>query len=121
MTSVPAVPTAVVLKTRQWSIEPDGKYDRPVDIWNPETGNWIPAFFKDIKAGDFYLLIGVDMEPGRCFRAGSDARRMAARPKYSGAPEDPSFVILGGMEIVQAPAMKDLAVPALETNPKRIT
>ena len=117
MANVPAVPTAVVPKTRQWSTEPDGKYDRAVDIW--VNGKWVPAYFKDILAGDFYLLIGVDLEPGRCFRAGSDARRMSARPQYSGAPEDPSFVILGGMEIVQAPAMKDL--PALTTDPKRIT
>lgn len=96
--------SALVPVSRVWSTERQGVNDVDVDIWNPESGNWVPAFFSDIRKGDFYLLIGVNLEPGRCFIAGSDVRSSGGR--------SPTFVILGGAEIGQAPAMKD--VPLVE-------
>lgn len=110
------------IAARIWSTEPDGPNDRAVDVWNPATGNWIPAFFKDIKKGDFYLLIGFDAGPDRCFLAGSDVKRYAPPERWGGGRvPDATFVILGGAEIVQAPSLVDITPAALETtNPKRL-
>lgn len=102
--------SALAPVSRAWKTERQGVNDVDVDIWNPETGNWIPAFFSDIRKGDFYLLIGVNLEPGRCFVAGSDVRNNGGK--------NPTFVILGGAEIGQAPAMKD--VPALDGTTPRL-
>jgi hypothetical protein len=109
------------IATRVWSTEPDGPNDRAVDVWNPATGNWIPAFFKDIKKGDFYLLLGFDLGPDRCFLAGSDVKRYEPPERGGSGKFNATFVILGGAEIVQAPAIVDITPAALEiTNPKRI-
>lgn len=105
---------ALVNKTRTWSTEQDGKNDKTVDIWFNNT--WVPAYFKDILAGDFFMMIGMDLEPGRCFLAGSDAKKCGVWQGHQ------TFIIQRGMEIVQAPALKDIPAETLphQTNPLRI-
>lgn len=93
------VKTDVVPVVREWRSEPKGRYDRPVDIWYNQ--NWVPAFFSDIKKGDFFLDSAVASGEGRCFLAKSDCMQSC----WIG---DWSFVI-SGMEIVQAPA-KDITL-----------
>lgn len=102
-----------VVPPRVWSTEPDGPNDRQVDIWNPASGNWVPAFFKDIRKGDFYLILGVDLEPEKCFLAASDCQRTVPMRRWSSKEEPPTFFIRNGSEIVQAPAIKD--IPAITT------
>lgn len=104
-----------VTPPRQWSTEPDGPNDRQVDIWNPATGNWVPAFFKDIRKGDFYLILNVDLEPDKCFLAASNCQRSVVPGRWGGADSAPTFFIRNGSEIVQAPAIKD--IPALTNEP----
>jgi len=99
---------AAVVPPRVWSTEPDGPNDRPVDIWNSQTGNWVPAFFKDIRKGDFYLILDVNLEPGKCFRAASDCQRSVMPGRWGREDRAPTFFIRNGMEIVQAPAIKDI-------------
>lgn len=103
----PSTEVAVV-PARQWSTEPDGPNDRPVDIWNPATGNWVPAFFKDIRKGDFYLILNVNLEPDKCFLAASDCQRTVPQSRWSFKEEPPTFIIRNGSEIVQAPTIKDI-------------
>ena len=104
--------SVAVVPARVWSSEPDGPNDRQVDIWY--NGNWVPAFFKDIRKGDFYLIIGVDLEPEKCFLAASDCQRTVPMRRWSFKEEPPTFFIRSGSEIVQAPAIKDIT-PALTT------
>lgn len=87
------------LTTRTWRTEPDGEFDRPVEIWF--NANWVPAFFSDIKAGDFYLDLNIKLEPGRCFRAASNAKRIADR-----SDTNPTYLIARGCEVVQAPYLQ---------------
>lgn len=104
----PTSSDVAVVPPRVWSTEPDGPNDRPVDIWNSQTGNWVPAFFKDIRKGDFYLILNVDLEPDKCFRAASDCQRTVPHRRWSFKEEPPTFFIRNGSEIVQAPAIKDI-------------
>lgn len=106
--------SVAVVPPRVWSSEPDGPNDRPVEIYNPASGNWVPAFFKDIRKGDFYLILGVNLEPEKCFRAASDCQRTVPHRRWSFKEEPPTFFIRNGSEIVQAPAIKDIT-PALTT------
>lgn len=101
-----------VVPPRQWSTEPDGPNDRQVDIWY--NGNWVPAFFKDIRKGDFYLILGVNLEPEKCFLAASDCQRTVPQHRWSYKEEAPTFFIRLGSEVVQAPAIKDIN-PAVTT------
>lgn len=97
-----------ILPKRQWKDEPDGPNDRPVEIWY--NNNWVPAFFSDVKKGDFYLWSGVDLlEPGKCFFANSDCvPQQGNQYKYG-------FVVVSGSEIVAAPERKEVDVtPKLE-------
>src|SRR6478736_1504632 len=81
----------LALSARQWSTEQDGPNDHSVDIW--WRGKWIPAFFKDIKKGDFYMLLNANLEPDRCFLAGSDVKRFAPHKHlYHSRTQDPTFV-----------------------------
>lgn len=96
----------IALKTRAWRTEPDGPNDRQVDIWY--NGKWIPAFFSDIKAGDFFLLLDVKLDPTQCFYAASDCQRHVLRGRWGAADGHPTHVIRNGSEIVQAPALKDI-------------
>lgn len=91
---------------RVWSTEQDGPNDKTVDIWY--NGKWVPAYFKDILKGDFFLMIGLDLEPGRCFLAGSDARTCGRS-----VTGHMTYIIPQGMEIVQAPALKDIPADTL--------
>lgn len=104
--SLTAGTTTVSIQTRQWRAEPDGPNDIPADIWY--NGKWVPAWFSDIKAGDFYLLMDANLEPDRCFYAASDVRRNIQR---NGQPQ---HVIRNGSQIVQAPAIKDINTIAHE-------
>jgi len=99
--------------SRQWSTEQDGPHDRPVDIWY--NGSWVPAFFKDIKAGDFFLILDHNLDPGKCFHAMSDCKRCGTANGHS------NFIIMKGMEIVQAPTIKDITALNLENHkPKEL-
>lgn len=105
---------------RQWRDSPDGRNDKQVDIWY--NGKWVPAYFSDIKTGDFYLILDVDLAPTLCFFAASDVRRYASSRSYlTGAQEGhPSFMIRNGSEIVQAPAIKDINTTALQHERKML-
>lgn len=92
--------SSVVNKEREWSTDQDGPNDKPVDIWF--NGNWVPAFFKDIRAGDFFLIIGTNLESDKCFVARSNAIKMGV---WSGHR---TYMIKDGMEIAQAPALKEI-------------
>lgn len=98
-----------VVSERLWSTDQDGPNDKMVDIWF--NNKWVPAYFKDIRKGDFFLMIGLDLEPGKCFVAMSSARALG---KWSG---NQTYIINDGMEIAQAPALKD--IPA-ETLPHQV-
>jgi hypothetical protein len=113
MNSIVSGSTPAVV-SRQWSDEPDGPNDKQVDIW--WNGNWVPAYMKDIKAGDFYLILGVTLEPTQCFYAASDCVRYVSRGRWGAEDSAPNFMIKNGTEIVQAPAIKD--IPAIETERK---
>lgn len=82
-----------VVTPRTWSLQARGVNDRPVDIWY--NNKWVPAFFSDIKKGDFFLGLNSNLEPGACYRAFSNV----SASTYHGIT---SFHITG-MEIVQAP------------------
>ncbi len=88
---------------RYWADEPDGPNDRPIEIWI--SGNWVPAYFSDLRAGDFFLDLKANLDPGRCFRATSNVTRSV----YLGVA---SFVVKG-MEIVQAPALAEVVLETL--------
>lgn len=105
ITQTASASTPATVNSRTWSTEQDGPNDKMVDIWH--NNRWVPAFFKDILAGDFFMVIGVDLEPGRCFLAGSDAK---ACGHWNGKQ---TFIVQRGMEIVQAPALKDIPADAL--------
>jgi hypothetical protein len=93
------LPTVRPVYHRQWRDEPLGRYDRQVDIW--WNGKWVPGFFSDIRAGDFFLDINMKtLEPGRCFAA-------AEAPTRSGDPANPTFM-LRGAQITQAPATQEI-------------
>lgn len=100
------------IQNRVWRAEADGPNDRPVDIW--WAGKWVPAWFSDIKAGDFYLLLDHKLEPDRCFYAASDCKRHMPRGNiYSAQEGHPTHIIRNGSQIVQAPALKDINTVAL--------
>lgn len=94
------VDATLVNKQREWSSHQDGPNDKTVDIWY--NNGWTPAYFKDILKGDFFIMIGLDLEPGRCFLAGSNARSCG---RFAG---NQTYIIPQGMEIVQAPALVDI-------------
>ena len=111
MDNLPAITTdqsSSPALTRNWRYEPDGPNDREVDIWF--NNGWVPAFFSDIKKGDFFLDVKLGTpEKGRCFMSTSDVRR-----SISCVTGYPSFIIQG-LEIVQAPAIVDInPLPILE-------
>jgi hypothetical protein len=89
-----------LVNSRQWSTEQDGPNDKTVDIW--WNGKWVPAYFKDIKKGDFFLMIGLDLEPGRCFLAKSNAKKCGV---FGG---NQTYIVNDGMEVVQAPAIVEI-------------
>lgn len=94
------LPTVRSVYHRQWREEPLGRYDRQVDIW--WNGKWVPGFFSDIQAGDFFLDINMKTsEPGRCFAA-------AEAPKRTGTDIDNPTFILRGAQITQAPETQEL-------------
>lgn len=95
---------------RKWRDTPDGSNDFIVDIWY--NGKWVPAYFSDIKKGDFYLLLNVNLDPTQCFFAAADCIRMG------GSPWAPTLGIPKGSEIVQAPAIKDINTIASPTERK---
>lgn len=91
---------------REWKLEPDGPNDRDVDIYF--NGCWVPAFFSDLQKGDFFLDVKMQrIEDNQCFLATSNVRRSVS--PHSGKA---SFVIQG-LEVVQAPALKDINTIAL--------
>ena len=100
------------IPTRRWRAEPDGPNDKQVDIWY--RGKWVPAFFSDIKEGDCYLILDVNLEPTLCFYAASDCKRYVPPGNYRGSYGHPTFIIARGSEIVQAPAIKDVNTIAYE-------
>ena len=74
----------------------------------------MPAFFSDIKEGDCYLILDVNLEPTLCFYAASDCKRYVPPGNYRGSYGHPTFIIARGSEIVQAPAIKDVNTIAYE-------
>lgn len=109
VSSLVPIQSSVPALHRSWKTEPDGPNDRPVDIWF--NANWVPAYFSDIKKGDFFLDIKVDLEQGRCFLATTDV----CRSVWKGVP---SFVTQG-LEVVQAPAISTtIAIEGPSTNTK---
>ena len=96
----------IAVPPREWTTEPDGPNDRPVDIWY--NGSWVPAFFSNIRKGDFYLILDMNLEPDKCFRAASDCQRTVPQSRWSLKEEPPTFIIRNGSEIVQAPAIQDI-------------
>jgi|SRR5471030_130558 len=83
---------------RQWSSEPDGLNDKAIEIWH--NGNWVPAYFKDLRAGDFFLNLDSKLNADQCFLAKSNCKRSVWN-------HIPSFMV-EGIEVVTAPAMKDI-------------
>ena len=101
---------SIVNNHRVWSTEQDGPNDKTVDIWH--EGRWVPAYFKDIKAWDFFLMIEMNLEPGKCFLAKSPAIKMGVWNGHR------TYMVKDGMEIVQAPALKEInPAKALPNNP----
>jgi hypothetical protein len=98
-----------VPEARQWSTEQDGPNDKVVDIWY--NGSWVPAFFKDIRKGDFYLILDVHLNPTQCFLAASNCQRSTPMRRWSSKEEAPTFFIRNGSEIVQAPAIHERYLP----------
>jgi hypothetical protein len=92
---------------RNWVEEPDGPNDRQIEIW--WNNNWVPAYFSDIRSGDFYLLLDTKLDEGRCFLAKSDV----LKSPYRGVV---SFIVPNGVEIVQAPSIKDVEIPTIEAD-----
>jgi hypothetical protein len=88
------------LVARSWRSEPDGPYDPLVDIWY--NGKWVPACFSDVRAGDFFLYLDNKLNPGLCFYAKADAKKIGL---YRGHPQ---YAIGGATEIKQAPAIRDV-------------
>lgn len=86
---------------RSWSTEKDGPNDKPIEIWY--NGNWVPAFFKDIKPGDFFLMLDHNLDPSMCFMSKSGVRRTL----WNGIP---TFSI-EGLEVVQRSSIKDIEEP----------
>ncbi len=98
------------LAVRTWVAEPRGRHDRMVDIWFNDQ--WVPAWFSDVRAGDFWATLDGNLEIDKCFRAASDAK-----PIGKDRNGDPSFIILKGCEIVQAPSISELRdINALPTS-----
>lgn len=117
LTTLPSDAGAVATETRNWKAEPDGEFDRPVEIWY--NNNWVPAFFSDLHSGDFFLDLKANLDPGRCFKATSDILRSVYKGKAS--------FIVKGLEIVQAPEHVEKVVEALPeptllalSNPKEL-
>lgn len=107
------IPT-IHVQYRTWRSEPDGQYDRQVDIWY--NNNWVPAYFSDIRRGDFFLDVKLgDIGKDRCYLAKSDVKRIKSIwPESDWRHNDPSFQVQG-LEIVQAPAIKDITPLSITT------
>jgi hypothetical protein len=97
--------TAVV--TRVWSTEQDGPNDRCIEIWY--NNNWVPAYFKDLKKGDFFLNQNSHLNVDQCFLAKSDCRRSVYRSVVS--------FLIEGIEVVQAPAFVEPNIYIESNNP----
>jgi hypothetical protein len=96
----------VTYAKRVFREEPDGPNDRMVDIYY--NGKWIPAYFTDIKKGDFFLDINAaTLDPGRCFFAASDCHEGGT---WNGIK---TFIIPNGAQIVTAPETKEIDITAL--------
>ena len=101
------IPT-VRVDYRTWHAEPDGPNDREIDIWY--RGSWVPAYFSDIQNGDFFLDVKMgEIAAGKCFLAKSKLYR-----SVSPITGKASFVVQG-IEVVQAPAIKDINTIALSS------
>lgn len=107
------IPT-VRVDYRSWKSDPDGPNDRDVDIWY--NGKWVPAYFSDIQKDDFFLDVKMgNIETGKCYFAKSKVYRSVSH--YTG---NASFVVQG-IEIVQAPAIKDInTIATLPDKEKRL-
>lgn len=88
---------------RVWSTEQDGPYDKHIEIWH--NGNWVPAFFKDLRKGDFFLNLDSHLNPDQCFMVSSNVKRIMERGRAS--------FIVEGIQIVQAPSIKDIETERL--------
>lgn len=67
----------------------------------------MPAFFSEIRAGDFYLVDTIHVQPGSALYAASDCIRFVPRGRYGQEDGWPTFMIKNGSEIRQLP-MRDI-------------
>ncbi len=102
-----------LIPARQWSSTQDGPQDPIVDIWY--NGKWVPAYFKDIRAGDFFLYLDSQLNPDQCFFAKTPARSI-------GVWQGQKCWAVDGLEIKQAPAIRDVntrsTLPSITHQPK---
>lgn len=94
------------LVIRHWRSEPLGIYDRAVEIWYNNT--WVPAYFSDILAGDFFLDLKMNLEPDRCFLAASNVVALNT------SSDNPTLLLKNGSQIVQVPAKVEIDITAIQ-------
>jgi hypothetical protein len=90
---------------RKWSTVQDGPLDPAVDIW--WNGKWVPAYYKDIRAGDFFLYLTEELNPDLCYYAHANARTFGTFNGHN------NYGINGATEVKQAPAIRDINTKAL--------
>lgn len=111
----PSASKVVAVKPhRVFRDEPDGINDREIEIWYND--NWVPAFFSDIKAGDFYLMdpLKHTHREDQCFFAASDCKYSYMMNRYSENLGPKTFIISQGSQIVQAPKLPERTINELE-------
>ena len=91
---------------RFWRDEPWGPNDREIEIWY--NGNWVPAFFSDLKKGDMFLDVAIGaLNPGKCYGCSTDVK-VSYMTRRGALDEGPPSFMIQGLEILQAPTIKDI-------------
>lgn len=106
--------SVAVVNNRQWNQEPDGPYDREIEIWYNQ--NWVPAFISDVLANDFFLDTKMPkIEDNQCWLALTNVRKSKDRDGHS------SFVIRNVQVVGRAPETKDVTpIPLTHTEVLKI-
>lgn len=87
----------LTVKTRAFTPEPLSPYAKPVDIWY--SNQWLPAYFSDLREGDFFLILDNSLSPTECFYCAGNVYSTNSRGGLT-------FIMPRGCSVVQRPALE---------------